>query len=693
MMNINAVATLERDGRIAVLTINSPPVNALGALVRQGIAQGLEEALGDDSIGAVVLICAGRTFFAGADIGEFGKPPQQPDLNSLVSRIDLARKPVIAAIHGTALGGGLELALACHARLADVSAKLGLPEVNLGLLPGAGGTQRLPRLLGVGPALEMMLTGKPVSAAAASENGLIDAIVDTGTLRDGAVKFAGRWLLENRPLRRLSQSDAKVAAARCDSEVIDRIKEKHARLFRGFKAPASIVQAVQAAVNLPFEEGMARERQLFLSLLTSPESAAQRYAFFAEREAARIPGLSVETPTIDVKRIGIIGAGTMGGGIAMNFLDIGMPVTLVERERDALDRGIATIRRNYEASASKGRIRSEDVESRMALLTPSLDIQDLSLHELVIEAVFENLELKKQIFRQLDAVAAPNAILASNTSFLDLDALASATSRADHVIGLHFFSPANVMRLLEIVRGARSTPTAVATALRLARRINKVAVVSGVCSGFIANRVMSRRTVQASALILEGPMPWDIDRVVCDFGFAMGPFAMMDLVGIEVVGWNKEASCGSTIQELLCERDRWGIKRGAGYYDYDEQKRARPAAVVETLIREFSMRVGTVRGPVSDAAILERLLFPVVNEGAKVLEEGIAIRASDIDIALITGYGWPVYTGGPMYWAETLGLDRVVGSLRDLQERHGESFKPCALLERLASEKKSFRDL
>ncbi len=457
---ISPEAARELDGRIAVLTIDSPPVNALSAIVRQSIARGLDAALGDDSVGAVVLICAGRTFFAGADIGEFGKPPQQPDLNALVSRVDLASKPVIAAIHGTALGGGLELALACHARLADASARLGLPEVNLGLLPGAGGTQRLPRLLGVGPALEMILTGKPVSAAGAYQNGLIDAITDPGTLRDEAVKFANRLLLENRPLRRISQFDDKIAAARGDPGVIDRIKAKHGRLFRGFKAPACIVQAVQAAVDLPFAEGMDRERQLFLSLLSSPESAAQRYAFFAEREAARIPGLEADTPTIDVKRAGVIGAGTMGGGIAMNFLDIGIPVTLVERASDALDRGIAAIRRNYEANAAKGRIRVEDIEAQMALLTPSLQIRDLSRHELVIEAVFENLELKKEVFRQLDAVAAPNAILASNTSFLDLDAIASATSSPERVVGLHFFSPAHVMRLARLASAFQRVTTA-----------------------------------------------------------------------------------------------------------------------------------------------------------------------------------------------------------------------------------------
>ena len=693
MAHINAAATLDFDGRIAVLTVDSPPVNALGALVRQGIARGLEKALRDDSIRAVVLICAGRTFFAGADIAELGTTPQQPDLNSLVSSIDLAPKPVIAAIHGTALGGGLELALACHARVAHISAKLGLPEVNLGLLPGAGGTQRLPRLLGVGPALEMILTGKPVSAPAAFESGLVDAIIDSGTLRHQAVTFADRWLLESQPLRRISQSDEKIAAARGDSGIVDRIRAKHARIFRGFKAPASIVEAVQAAVDLPFAEGMACERRLFLSLLESPESAAQRYAFFAEREAARVPDLPANTPTGDVRSIGVIGAGTMGGGIAMNFLDIGVPVTLVERESDALDRGVASIRRYYEASASKGRIRAEDVEARMALITPSLQIQDLSEQELVVEAVFENLELKKEVFRQLDGVAAPNAILASNTSFLDLDAIANATSRPEQVIGLHFFSPANVMRLLEIVRGARSAPLVLATALQIARRINKIAVVSGVCNGFIANRAMSRRTVQAGALILESAMPWDIDRVMCDFGFAMGPFAMMDLVGLNVVGWNRETSSGSTIQELLCERGRYGIKRGAGYYNYDPQKRGTPATEVETLIREFSLRKGIVRRPISDEAILERLLFPVINEGAKILEEGIAIRASDIDVALIAGYGWPIYTGGPMYYAEAIGLERVVSCLRELQKRHGDSFRPCALLETLAAANRSFRDL
>jgi 3-hydroxyacyl-CoA dehydrogenase len=693
MVAIDKVTDLVIDREIAVLTIDSPPVNALSVAVRRGLLDGLGRALDDPAVSAIVLICAGRTFIAGADIKEFEGGIQEPSLSGLQAAMEAASKPIVAAIHGTALGGGLEVALTCHYRVAVRSAKVGLPEVTLGLLPGAGGTQRLPRMVGAEASLEIMTSGKPMTAEQALEIGLIDAIADENDLRESATAFARQIVVEGRPLRRIRDLEEKLLPARENPALFEEFRKKNARAFRGFKAPWNIIKAVEAAVTLPFDEGIKREGELFAELIASTESAAQRYMFFAERQAAKIPGITADTPLLPIKTVGVIGAGTMGGGIAMNFLNIGLPVTLIEQTQEALDRGVATIRKNYEVTVSKGRLSAESLETRMGLLHPTLGFEALGGCDLVIEAVFENLALKQQIFTRLDTVARPGAILASNTSFLDLDAIAAATMRPDHVVGLHFFSPANVMRLLEVVRGAKTSPAVVASAMQLGRGIGKIAVLSGVCDGFIANRMMTPRSKVADALILNGPMPWEVDRVMQEYGFSMGPFAMMDLVGLDVIGWDPETSSGSTVQEVLCEAGRRGQKCNGGYYDYDERRRATPSPIAEQAILELSARQDLERRAFSDEEIVECLLYPVINEGAKLLEEGIALRASDIDVALVAGYGWPIYTGGPMFWADTIGLSRVVEKLDSLSTHFGDGLRPAPLLRRLAEQGKQLHDI
>ncbi len=689
MASAPAVTELTRDGEVAVLTLNSPPVNALSAAVRAGILGGVEQAVADPAVKALVLMCAGRTFIAGADITEFGKPPKSPSLLEVETAIEAASKPIIAAIHGTALGGGFETALACHYRVAVPSAKCGLPEVKLGIVPGAGGTQRLPRLVGPEKALEMVTSGEPVDAPTARELGIIDAVVEEGRLREGAIAFARDVVARRPPLRRVRDLNEKVEAARGRPEIFAQFRKANARKFRGFKAPELNIQAIEAAVNLPFDEGMALERKLFLELLNGPQSAAQRYAFFAEREAAKIPDVPADTPTLPIASVGIIGAGTMGGGIAMNFLNAGLPVTIVEARQEALDRGIGIIRRNYEATAKKGRLTADEVERRMKLLTGTLDLSRVASADLVIEAVFEDMAIKKEIFSRLDTIAKPGAILATNTSYLDVDEIAAVTKRPEQVLGMHFFSPANVMRLLEVVRGAKTAKPVIATAMQLARRIGKVAVLVGVCHGFVGNRMLAQRQREANELIIEGALPWDVDRVLYDFGLPMGPFAMSDLAGLDI-GWSRETSKSSTIKEILCEMDRRGQKTGAGFYDYDENRKAEPSPVVERAIRDFAAKRGVSRRQISDQEILERCIYPMINEGAKILDEGKAIRASDIDVVWVNGYGWPVYRGGPMHYADSVGLAGILERLRELEGRHGPQFKPTALLELMAKEGKRF---
>jgi len=693
MTAINEVTDLRLEGDVAVLTLDSPPVNALSAKVRTGLFEGIAAADANDDARSIVLICDGRTFIAGADITEFGKKgPAGASLTDVQSAMQNAKKPVIAAIHGTALGGGLEVALCAHFRVAVPSARCGLPEVNLGLLPGAGGTQRLPRIVGVETALEMMTSGRHVPAAECLKLGLIDELVDEGALLEGALAFAKKVVAENRPLRKVDEANEKVEAARGKPEIFEKFRAGIARKTRGFLAPEYNIRCIEAAVNQPFAEGLATEGRLFMELMTGEQSAAQRYAFFAEREVWKIPDVPRDTKQIPIERIGIVGAGTMGGGIAMNFANIGLPVLLIERDQGALDRGLAVVRGNYERSAKRGRISTEDVETRMGLLRGSVSIDDLADCDLVIEAVFENMAVKKEIFADFDRVLQPGAILATNTSALDIDEIASATTRPESVIGLHFFSPANVMRLVEVVRADHTSKEVIATSMALAKRIGKMAALVGVCRGFVGNRILAPRQQQANELLLEGAMPWDVDRVLYDFGLPMGPFAMSDLAGLDI-GWSKETSKGATLRDVLCEMDRRGQKNGRGYYDYAADRTATPSPEVEKIIGDFAARSGKDSRSISDDEILERCVYPMINEGFKILAEGKAIRASDIDVIWVNGYGWPVYRGGPMFYGEQVGLARVLDRLRELQKTHGDAFAPAPLLEQIVAEGKSYREL
>lgn len=689
---INAVTDLSVEDGIAIITINNPPVNALGHAVREGIVQGMQKANADAAVKAVVLICEGRTFHAGADITEFGKPPKLPWLPEVVTEIENVSKPVVAAIHGTALGGGLEVALGCHYRVAVPSAKCGLPEVHLGLLPGAGGTQRLPRIIGPEKALEMVTSGAHIDAKTAQAAGLIDELVPEGSLRASAIAFAKKVVAENRPLKKARDLSDKVEAARAKPEIFADFRKANARKFRGFLAPEYNIRAVEAAVNLPFDEGMKVERTLFQELMGGVQSAAQRYVFFAEREVWKIPDVPADTPTLPIAKVGVIGAGTMGGGIAMNFANAGIPVTIVETKQEALERGLGVIRKNYETTAKRGKLKPEDVEKRMGLLTGTLELEKLADCDLVIEAVFENMDIKKDVFGKLDKIVKQGAILASNTSYLDVNEIAGATKRPEWVIGLHFFSPANVMRLLEVVRGEKTSKQVVATAMQLAKKIGKIGVLVGVCHGFVGNRMLGARQAQAQAMLMEGAMPWDVDKPLYDFGMPMGPFAMGDLAGLDI-GWSKETSKSSTVREVLCEMDRRGQKTGAGFYDYDEQRNAKPSPVTEKIIKDFAAKAGVTPRRISEAEILERCIYPMINEGAKILEEKIAIRPSDIDIVWINGYGWPVYRGGPMFYADTVGLANVVAKLKEYGPKLGADFSISPLLAKLAAEGKKFQDL
>ena len=693
MTAITPSVDLDRRGRIAVLTINNPPVNALSQHVRQGLRDGVTQAIADAAVGAIVITCAGRTFIAGADITEFGKPPREPGLHEVLDLIESSLKPVVAAVHGTALGGGLEVTLACHYRVGVRTARFGLPEVKLGLLPGAGGTQRLPRVVGVEKALQMIVSGDPIGADAALNHGLIDAIVD-GDLTAAGVAFAEKVLSERRPLKKIRDLEDALAAARGKPEVFADFRKSVARQTRGFRAPESCIKAVEAAVNLPFDAGLKRERELFLELMASPESKAQRYFFFAEREAAKIPDVPPDTPAKEIKTAAVVGAGTMGGGIAMTFANVGIPVTVVEIAREPLERGLAVVRKNYEATASKGRLTAADVDKRMGLIRGTTDFGAIADADIVIEAVFEEMAVKKDVFAKLDKICKADAVLATNTSTLDVNEIAGATARPESVIGMHFFSPANVMKLLEVVRGAKTSKPVIATAMSVGRRIGKVPVLVGVCYGFVGNRMLHQRGKQAERLILEGALPQQVDKVLYDFGFPMGPFAMGDLAGLDV-GWRIRKGRGerALIADRLCELGRFGQKTGAGYYRYEGGDRTPiPDPDVEKIILEVSREQSVQRRPISDQEILERLLYPMVNEGAKILEEKLAIRASDIDVIWVYGYGWPVYRGGPMFWADQVGLKAIKTRMLEMQHRHGDVWQPAALLSRLADAGKAFLD-
>lgn len=653
----------ERHDNVLVIVSDNPPVNALGQAVREGLADGIAEALADDAIEAVVIRCDGRTFFAGADITEFGKAPKGPSLPEALDKLEASDKPVVAAIHGTALGGGCEVALACHYRVAVPSAKLGLPEVKLGLIPGAAGTQRLPRLVGAENALPLVAIGNPISAAKAKEIGLVDAIVGEDNLAEDAIAFAKSKI--GQPVPRASEGSANSDGVR-DPGIFDRFRVKNGRKMQGFEAPNAAIEAVKAAGELSYADGVRKERELFGKLMSGSQSKAMRHYFFAERAANKIDDVPADTPLIPIKRVGVIGAGTMGGGIAMNFLSAGIPVTILEMKQEALDRGTSVMRKNYENTARRGRMTDDQVDRAMGLLTPTLDYADLAGCDLVIEAVYESMDVKKDVFGKLDAVVKDGAILASNTSYLNIDEIAKATSRPGYVLGLHFFSPANVMKLLEIVRGEKTRDDVLATSMKLAKTIGKVAAVSGVCPGFIGNRMLSQRQAQANKLIMEGAKYWDVDDVLLEFGFPMGPFQMGDLAGIDI-GWHRDPSKVTTVREALCAVGRFGQKAGKGFYDYDEARQRTPSEEVKTIIADFAAREGNAQREISKDEIRERLLYPMVNEGAKILEEGMAQRASDIDVVWINGYGWPLYTGGPMFWAQQIGLDTVVAGL----EEHG----------------------
>jgi len=668
--------TMEKDGEVAVIIVNNPPVNALSWHVRQGLEDHFTAALADDSVKAIVLRCAGATFIAGADISEFGKPPRGPDFNAVLNSIEAASKPVVAAIHGTALGGGLETALVCHYRVAVPSAKLGVPEVKLGLLPGAGGTQRLPRVVGVEAAATMVSTGDPLPASKARELGLVDELAGEDSLAADAIAFARAKIADGpRPTRERPVFG--------DIAVIEQLKAANAKRWRGFEAPYANLACVEAATRLPFDEGLAFEREQFMKLMFGSQSAAQRHIFFAERQAAKIDGLPKDTQLRDIKKVGVIGAGTMGGGISMNFLQKGIPVTIVEMAQDALDRGVGVIRKNYDASAAKGRFKPEQVDQMMGILTPSLSLDDLADCDLIIEAVYENMDVKKDIFGKLDKIAKPGAILASNTSYLDVDEIATATSRPGDVLGMHFFSPANVMKLLEVVRGEKTAPDALATAMAIGKKIGKVAVVAGVCDGFIGNRMLKPRQVEAMNLLMEGATPAQVDKVHVEFGMPMGPFQMSDLAGVDI-GWHRDPNRIESIRDALCAEGRWGQKKQAGFYDYDEKRNPSESARVAEIIEQFRAKAGVEKREITDQEIIERTLYPMVNEGALILAEGKAQRASDIDVVWIYGYGWPVYRGGPMFWAGLEGTDKIVAAL----EKHG--FEIAPLLKEKADAKTGF---
>jgi 3-hydroxyacyl-CoA dehydrogenase len=668
---------------VAVLTLNNPPVNALSHGVRLGLLKGVEKAQEDESASAIVIYCEGSTFIAGADITEFATGPKDPQLDEVLVALEDSGKPTVAVFHGTALGGGLETAMACHYRVAVASAKCGLPEVNLGLLPGGGGTQRLPRLVGVEKALEMVTSGQPISAAEAHQLGLVDDVFD-GDLRAAAVTYA-KIAAQGGEHPRVRDNDEKLLAAREMPQIFDIARGMIAKRARGFLAPEYNIRCIEAAVNLPFDEGLKEERKLFMELLMGPQAQAQQYFFFAQRQSSKIPGIGKDVAERPINKVGVIGAGLMGGGIAMNMANVGIPVTIVETKQETLDRGLGAIRKNYENTAKKGRLSAEQVETRCGLIQGTLAIEDLADCDLVIEAVFENMAVKKEIFANLDRVTKPGTILASNTSALDLNEIASATNRPEDVIGLHFFSPANVMKLLEVVRGDKTADDVIKTAMAFAKRIKKVAALSGVCPGFIGNRILYFRQHQAMTLGLEGAHYAQVDKVLYDFGFPMGPFAMWDLAGLEL-NWDKNNSKPDTsITDRLCENGEIGQKSGRGFYEYDEKRKPVVRDSTTEIFSEVAANLGVSQRDINDEEILDRLLLPMINEGAKILDEGIAVRASDIDVVYVYGYGWPVYRGGPMHYANKLGLDKVLEKLRHYQKQSGDDFwAPSPYLVKLA---------
>ncbi len=691
-----AVDYTTRDG-VAVITLNNPPVNGLGLSTRLGIVDGIEKASKDASVSAIVIIGAGKAFSGGADITEFNTPKamQEPTLHTVIDVVERSAKPVVAAIHSVAMGGGLELALGAHYRVASAGAQIALPEVKLGILPGAGGTQRLPRVVGLETALNMIVSGTPVLSEKLAGTALFDKMAE-GDLLAEAIAFAKQVGAKSGPHPLVR--NRKIEHANAEG-FIQFVRNGVTPMAKNFPAPLKCIDSVAAGVNLGFDKGLAFERECFLALVQTPESRALRHAFFGERAASKIPDVPSDTPTRKVERVGVIGAGTMGGGIAMNFVNAGLPVTLLETKQDALDRGLATIRKNYESAVKKGRLTQEKLEERLALITPTLSYDDLGQADLIIEAVFEELGVKEQVFSKLDQVAKKGAILASNTSTLDVDKIAAFTKRPEDVVGLHFFSPANVMKLLEVVRGAKTSKDVLATVMQLAKKIKKTAVVSGVCDGFIGNRMVEQYIRQALFMLEEGALPSQVDRAIEKFGFAMGPFRMSDLAGNDI-GWairkrryqEKPNLTYSKIADRLCETGRFGQKTGAGWYDYKPGDRvAHPSKLVDDMIVAYSKEQGAPRRKISDEEIVERLVFSLVNEGALILEEGIASKASDIDMVYLTGYGFPLHRGGPMLYADTVGLYNVERALRKYAAQpNGDAWKPAARVTELAAAGRGF---
>jgi 3-hydroxyacyl-CoA dehydrogenase len=685
-------------GTVAVITLNNPPVNGMGLATRTAAVAGIKKALADDAVKAIVITGAGKAFSGGADIKEFNTPAAlaEPNLHTLIATAEGSTKPVVAAIHTVCMGGGLELALGCHYRVAMPGAQIALPEVKLGLLPGAGGTQRLPRVLGLEMALNMIVSGTPVASEKLAKTALFDELFAAdANLLESAIAFANK-VAGVRPLPKVR--DRKVDYP--NHEAFLQFSRNTVKAMAGpFPAPLECVETVAASVTMKFEEGMKFERERFIHLIQTTESKALRHAFFAERVASKVPDVPADTPTRDIKSAAVIGAGTMGGGIAMNFLNAGIPVKLLETRQEALDKGLATIRKNYENTMKKGKLTQEKFDQRMALVSGTLSYEDIGQADIVVEAVFEDMVVKETVFKKLDEVMKPGAILASNTSTLDVNQIADFTKRPQDVIGTHFFSPANVMKLLEIVRGAKTGKDVLATALALSKKLKKTGVVSGVCDGFIGNRMIEQYSRQAGFLLEEGALPEQVDKAIEKFGFAMGPFRMGDLAGNDI-GWairkrryvEKPEISYSKTADLLCEMGRFGQKTGGGWYDYKAgDRKAYPNEEVNAMIVKHSADIGVERRKISDQEIIERLVYSMVNEAAHILEEGIALRASDIDMVYLTGYGFPLFRGGPMFYADTVGLPNVLTAMEKYARgHHGEAWKPAPLLVKLAGEGKGF---
>ena len=694
MTQINACTSYTIEDGIAVITSDNPPVNALSHAVRDGLTTALASSLADDTVQAIVITCAGRTFFAGADITEFGRPMQSPDLGEVIARLDASTKPIVAGIFGTALGGGLEVALGCHYHVAVSSARLGLPEVKLGILPGAGGTQRLPRLIGPEKAVSMIVSGTPVPAKAALAEGLIDAIVEDP--RAGAIAFARQIVASGAKFTRVRDREDKIAATRSNPAPFEAAAKAALKKLSGVEAPAACVDSVRNAFTLPFNAGIEAERALFVKLVTGDQSRAQRHIFFSEREAAKVPDAPAGIKPARIANAVVIGGGTMGGGIAMCFANAGIPVTILETTEELLAKGLDRIKSTYQVSVDRNALGADAMEKRVALIGGTTDWQVIADTDIVIEAVFENLELKKEIFGRLDQLAKPGTLLASNTSTLDVDAIGAVTSRPEDVIGMHFFSPANVMKLLEIVRGAKTSQQSIATAIAAGKLLAKIPVVVGNCDGFVGNRMLARRSTEAERLLLEGTTPQEVDAVIQKFGFAMGPYAMGDLAGLDV-GWRIRQHRGvqAPVSDALCELGRFGQKTGAGYYAYAPGSRApEPDPLVATLAAEKAAALGIARRQNSEQEILKRMTYPMINEAARILEEGIAVRASDIDVIWAYGFGWPVWRGGPCFYADLIGAQKICDALAHYAELTGDAqLKPAKLLRELAANGTKFADL